>query len=79
MSDEGWREFLAADGVADWVVLHGGATAAFRVASLGAAAHLVAALSDVPGLAGSGTVLTITDGRVTVRLTRDLWLLGRHQ
>ena len=27
MSEEGWREFLATDGVDDWVVLHGGATA----------------------------------------------------
>lgn len=23
MSDQGWQEFLAAEGVADWVVLHG--------------------------------------------------------
>ena len=34
MSEQGWREFLAADGVDDWVVLHGGATAVFRVPSL---------------------------------------------
>jgi hypothetical protein len=34
MSEQGWREFLAAEGVQDWVVLHGGATAVFRVASL---------------------------------------------
>jgi hypothetical protein len=27
MSEQGWRRFLAAEGVADWVVLHGGATA----------------------------------------------------
>ena len=25
MSWQGWRDFLAADGVEDWVVLHGGA------------------------------------------------------
>ena len=24
MSEQGWREFLAADGVDDWVVLHDG-------------------------------------------------------
>ena len=29
MSEEGWKEFLGADGVDDWVVLHGGATAVF--------------------------------------------------
>ena len=27
MSEQGWREFLAADGVDDWVILHGGPTA----------------------------------------------------
>ena len=35
MSEQGWRDFLAAEGVDDWVVLHGGATAVFRVGSLG--------------------------------------------
>lgn len=30
MSRLGWREFLGADDVEDWVVLHGGATAVFR-------------------------------------------------
>ena len=30
MSEQGWKEFLAADGVDDWVVLHGGATAVFQ-------------------------------------------------
>jgi len=34
MSEQGWSEFLGADGVDDWVVLHGGATAVFRVGSL---------------------------------------------
>jgi 4a-hydroxytetrahydrobiopterin dehydratase len=40
MSEQGWRQFLAAEGVDDWVVLHGGATAVFRVPSLGEAAQL---------------------------------------
>ncbi len=31
MSEQGWRDFLAADGVDDWVVLDGGAMAVFRV------------------------------------------------
>ena len=54
MSEQGWREFLAAEGVDDWVVLHGGATAVFRVASLGDAARLAEAVAQVPGLDGSG-------------------------
>ena len=39
MSEQGWRRFLAAEGVADWVVLHGGAMAVFRVPSLAEAAR----------------------------------------
>ena len=31
MSEQGWREFHAAEGVDDWVVLHGGATAGGRI------------------------------------------------
>jgi 4a-hydroxytetrahydrobiopterin dehydratase len=51
MSEEGWREFLAAEGVDDWVVLHGGATAVFRVPLLGEAAQLAGAVAQVRGLA----------------------------
>jgi hypothetical protein len=40
MSEQGRREFLAAEGVDDWVVLHGGATAVFSVSSLAEAARL---------------------------------------
>ena len=55
MSEEGWRGFLAADGVEDWVVLHGGATAAFRVASIAATATALAqAIAGVPGCRGPG-------------------------
>ena len=50
VSEQGWREFLAAEGVDDWVVLHGGATAVFRVGSLGEAARLAEAVAQVPGL-----------------------------
>ena len=79
MSEDGWRAFLAADGVDDWVVLHGGATAVFRVGSLGEAARLAEAIAQVPGFEGSGALLTIADARLTVRLTRDLWWLEpRH-
>ena len=79
MSEQGWQNFLAADGVDDWVVLHGGATAVFRVDSLGEAARLAEAVANVPGLEGSGALLTIADASLTVRLSRDLWQLdARH-
>jgi 4a-hydroxytetrahydrobiopterin dehydratase len=75
MSKQGWRDFLAADGVEDWVVLHGGATAVFSVRSVRDAAQLAGAVAEVPGFEGSGGVLTIVDDRLTVRLTRDVWQL----
>ncbi|HKE67278.1 MAG TPA: VOC family protein [Micromonosporaceae bacterium] len=79
MSEQGWRDFLAAQEGTDWVVLHGGATAVFRVPSALEAARLAEALAQVPGLAGSGALMTIADGQLTVRLTRDLWWLEeRH-
>src|SRR3954463_14904516 len=79
MSEQGWREFLAAEGVDDWVVLHGGATAVFRVPSLGEAAQLVEAVAQLPGVEGSGIVLTVTDGCLSVRLTRGVFRLEeRH-
>jgi 4a-hydroxytetrahydrobiopterin dehydratase len=43
MSEQGWQRFLAAEGVEDWVVLHGGAAAVFRVPSLSEAAQLAEA------------------------------------
>lgn len=79
MSEEGWRGFLVADGVEDWVVLHGGATAVFKVESIGEAARLAAAIAEIDAFAGSGALLTIVDASLTVRLTRDLWKLeARH-
>lgn len=75
MSRQGWQHFLAADGLEDWVVLHGGATAVFVVASLDAGADLAAALARVPGLAGSGVVLTVSDDHLSVRLTRGVFRL----
>ncbi len=72
MSQQGWRSFLVAEGVEDWVVLHGGATAVFRVGSLGEAAALAEAISHVPRLGESAALMTITSGRVSVRLTRGL-------
>lgn len=75
MSEQGWREFLAADGLDDWVVLHGGATAVFRVGSVRESAVLVGSILEIPGVEGSGVLLSIADARVTVRLSRDLWQL----
>ena len=72
MSEEGWRAFVAADGLDDWVVLHGGPTAVFRVGSLAAGARLAEAIADVPGL-GPRTALTLTSGQLTVRLTRAVF------
>ena len=79
MSEQGWRNFLAAQGGSDWVVLHGGATAVFRVQSVVEAARLAEAIAHIPGLDGAGVLMTIADGQLTVRLTRGLWRLEeRH-
>ena len=79
MSEQGWREFLAAEGLDDWVVLHGGATAVFRVRSVREAAGLAQAIADVPGFEASEALLTISGASLTVRLSRDLWQLeARH-
>lgn len=75
MSEQGWQKFLAADGVEDWVVLHGGATAVFRVRSLGQAAQLAEAVTHVPGLEGSGALLTIADDWLSVRQSRGVFRL----
>ena len=78
MSEQGWRDFLAAQGGSDWVVLHGGATAVFRVPSVIEAARLANALAQVPGLAGAGALMTIADGQLTVRLTRGVFRLEQR-
>jgi 4a-hydroxytetrahydrobiopterin dehydratase len=60
-------------------VLHGGATAVFRVRSVVAAARLAEAVALIPGLDGAGVMMTIADDQLTVRLTRGLWRLEeRH-
>jgi 4a-hydroxytetrahydrobiopterin dehydratase len=79
VSEEGWRSFLVAEGVDDWVVLHGGATAVYPTGSLSEAAELARAMAQVPGLQENGAVLTVAADRLTVRLTRDMWQLEpRH-
>ena len=72
MSEQGWRDFLAAQGGSDWVVLHGGAAAVFRVRSVVEAARLAEAIAHVPGLDGAGVLMTIADGQLTVRLARGV-------
>ena len=72
MSEQSWREFLDSDGIDDWVVLHGGPTAVFRVRSLVEAARLAAAVAEVPGLEPR-TLLTAAADRLTVKLTREMW------
>lgn len=72
MSEQGWRDFLSADGVDDWVVLHGGPTAVFQVGSLVEAAQLAEAMAIVPGL-DERTVMNVARTHLTVRLTRELW------
>jgi 4a-hydroxytetrahydrobiopterin dehydratase len=67
MSEHGWRAFLAADGVEDWVVLHGGAVAVYAVPSLAEVARLAQAVADVPGVEESGALMTLTGDRLTVR------------
>ena len=74
MTEQGWRDFSAA-GMADWVVLHGGATAVFVTDSMPAAAALAAEVAHVPGVAAAAAVLTVSGPSLSVRLTRDLWRL----
>jgi 4a-hydroxytetrahydrobiopterin dehydratase len=73
VSEQGWRAFLAAEGGADWVVLHGGAAAVFRVGSLPEAGRLVEAIAVLPGL--EGALITAGHDRVSVRLTRGVFRL----
>jgi 4a-hydroxytetrahydrobiopterin dehydratase len=75
MSEQGWHDFLHAEGVDDWVVLHGGATAVFRVGSLREAARLAESVAEIPSVEHSGLILALSEGNLTVRLTRDLWQL----
>ena len=72
MSEQGWRDFLSADGIDDWVIVHGGPTAVFKVGSLTEAAQLAAAIAEVPGLE-QRTLLTAASDRLSVKLTREMW------
>jgi 4a-hydroxytetrahydrobiopterin dehydratase len=78
MSEQGWQEFLAAEGLDDWVVLHGGAAAVFRAGSLADAAALAADVAAVAGLEQAGALLTVSGDCLTVRLTRGVFRLERE-
>jgi 4a-hydroxytetrahydrobiopterin dehydratase len=78
MSEEGWSDFLKADGVDDWVVLHGGPTAVFRTDSMADAARLAVAVAEVPGLDVEKAALSVTARGLGVRLTREMWGLERE-
>ena len=73
MSEQHWKEFLQADGLEDWVVLHGGPSAVFVTENLVDAAELARAVARLPDLDGSRAQLTIVSKRLTVRLTREIW------
>ena len=75
MSEHGWRTFVGAEDLEDWVVLHGGAAAVFRVDSLRAAARLAEAVAGLPEVDPSAVLLTIGDGRLSVRLARGVFRL----
>ena len=76
VSEAHWKEFLQADGLEDWVVLHGGPSAVFLTSSLADAAELARAVAQLPGLEDSHTQLSIVSKRLTVRLTREIWKIA---
>lgn len=78
MSEEHWKEFLQADELEDWVVLHGGPSAVFLTNSLIDAADLARAVAQLPGLEGTNVQLSIVSNRLTVRLTREIWKIEQE-
>jgi 4a-hydroxytetrahydrobiopterin dehydratase len=73
VSEQGRNSFLAAEGLQDWVVLHGGPTAVFNTKSLVEASKFFELIAQLPGLDGSNVQITIVSNRLTVRLTREVW------
>jgi len=73
LSEQGRLDFLSAEGLQDWVVLHGGPTAVFRTETLAEAAALANAIAQIPELDGTRAQLNIVSKRLTVRLTREVW------
>ena len=73
MSEQGRLDFLDAEGLQDWVVLHGGPTAVYKAATLAEAASLANAIAQIPELDGTRAQLNVVSERLTVRLTREVW------
>ena len=73
MSEQGWRDFLAADDLDDWVVLHGGPTAVFHTDTMAAAARLAVDVAQVPGLDTQRAAVSVMVRGLGVRLTREVW------
>ena len=78
MSEKGWRAFLAAEGLEDWAVLHGGPTAVFTTETFIDAAKLAQAIAQLPGLNPSYAQMTIVSERLTVRLRREVWEIANE-
>ena len=72
MSEQGWRNFLAAQRVVRTGLCYTATTAVFRVRSVVEAARLAEAIAHIPGLDGAGVLMAIADGQLTVRLTRGV-------
>ena len=62
------REFLEADGVADWRLVSEGACAFFRTGSFTESARLVGTISELPGLEEHPPDVDVRHDGVTVRL-----------
>jgi 4a-hydroxytetrahydrobiopterin dehydratase len=73
MSEQGRHAFLAAEGLDDWVVLHGGPTAVFSTPSFTESAELAAEIAKTVKLDNATAQLNIVSNRLTVRLTREVW------
>ena len=73
MSEQGRLDFLDAEGLQDWVVLHGGPTAVYKAATLAEAASLANAIAQIPELDGTRAQLNVVSERLTVRLTHEVW------
>ena len=73
MSDQGWKAFLEAEGLEDWVVLHGGPTSVFKTKTLADASALAQAIAQLPGLDCTPAHMSILTKSLTIRLTREVW------
>jgi 4a-hydroxytetrahydrobiopterin dehydratase len=78
MSEKGWKAFITAKGLDDWVVLHGGAAAFFSLPSLKEAARFAESVANLEVPEKNGVLISISDAGTSVRLTRDVWQLEAH-